>query len=260
MTPTPIPTTLAGRTAIVTGGARGIGAGIVRALAARHATVIIADLLEEEGAALAAELGGGARFIKHDVTQESSWTELLATCGTVDALVNNAGILHFATIAETSEALFRRIIDVNLIGTFLGLHVVGAAMAERGQGAIVNVSSVDGLKGANGLSAYASSKWGVRGLTKVAALELGLQGVRVNSIHPAGIDTVMANPDQESPEQAAYRFTDFPLQRMGRPEEVGAMVAFLCSDDATYITGAEIAIDGGLTAGRYYRGLPGAPA
>lgn len=257
---TPTPAMLAGRTAIVTGGAQGIGAAIARALVDRGATVIIADVREQEGTALADELGDNARFVRHDVTDEASWVALRDGCEHIDALVNNAGILHFATIQETTEALFRRTLDVNLVGTFLGLHTIGAAMAERGRGSIVNVSSVDGLKGANGLSAYASSKWGVRGLTKVAALEFGLHGVRVNSIHPAGIDTIMANPQGETPEQAAYRFTDFPLQRMGHPCEVAGMVAFLCSDEAGYITGAEIAIDGGLTAGRYYRGLPGAPA
>ncbi|MHB9879863.1 glucose 1-dehydrogenase [Pacificimonas sp. ICDLI1SI03] len=256
---TTIEATLEGRTAIVTGGARGIGAGIARALAARGAMTVIADLLEAEGQALAEEIGSRARYVRHDVTDEASWQSLLRECDQVDALVNNAGVLHFSTIADTSEDLFRRTLDVNLVGTFLGLRTVGAAMMERQQGSIVNISSVDGLKGANGLSAYASSKWGVRGLTKVAALEFGLKNVRVNSIHPAGIDTIMANPNSETPEVAAARFTDFPLQRMGRPEEVAEMVAFLCSDAASYVTGAEIAIDGGLTAGRYYRGLPGAP-
>lgn len=251
---------LSERTAIVTGGARGIGAGIVRTLVAQGATVIIADLLREEGEALALELGSSAKFVEHDVTDEASWRRLLELSGPVDALINNAGILHFSTIPDTSEALFRRTLDVNLVGTFLGLHTVGADMAKRGSGSIINISSVDGLKGANGLAAYASSKWGVRGLTKVAALEFGLSNVRVNSIHPAGIDTIMANPDGETPEEAASRFTDFPLQRMGRPDDVAGIVAFLCSDAAAYITGAEIAVDGGLTAGRYYRGLPGAPA
>ncbi|SFR89760.1 SDR family NAD(P)-dependent oxidoreductase [Sphingomonas jatrophae] len=255
-----VPSSLAGRTALVTGAARGIGAAIARSLAARGASVIVADLLEEDGTALAAGLGHGARFARLDVTDEASWRALLAACGRIDALVNNAGILHFATVAETDPAMFRRTLEVNLVGTFLGLHVVGAAMVAQGGGAIVNISSADGLKGGNGLGAYASSKWGVRGLTKVAALEFGPHAVRVNSIHPAGIDTVMANPGRDTPEQAAPRFTDFPLQRMGGPEEVGEVVAFLCSDEASYVTGAEIAVDGGLTAGRYYRALPGAPA
>lgn len=249
---------LGGRTAIVTGGARGIGAAIVGALAAAGARVVVADLLEAEGEALAARSAG--RFVRHDVTDEESWAALVDAAGAPDILVNNAGILHFATIAETAPALFRRILEVNLVGTFLGLRAVTAGMTARGGGAIVNISSVDGMKGANGLSAYCSSKWGVRGLTKVAALELGLVGVRVNSVHPAGIDSIMANPNGETAEQAKARFTDFPLQRMGDPAEVAQLVAFLCSDAASYINGAEITVDGGFSAGKYYRGLPGAPA
>lgn len=250
---------LSDRVAVVTGGARGIGAAIVRALAERGAAVIVADILDAEGNALADEVGGGSRFLHLDVTDEESWKQLAQDVGPIDLLVNNAGVLAFATIADTSEAQFRRIIDINLVGTFLGLHVVGTAMAARGSGAIVNMSSVDGMKGANGLAAYASSKWAVRGLTKVAALEFGLKGVRVNSVHPAGIDTIMANPNQQTPEEARSRFTDFPLQRMGNPEEVAKLVAFLASDDASFVSGAEIAVDGGYMAGRYYRGLPGAP-
>jgi 3alpha(or 20beta)-hydroxysteroid dehydrogenase len=248
---------LSGRNAIVTGGARGIGAGICRTLSAAGANVVIADLLEVEGAALAEEIRG--RFTPHDVTDEASWAALVGSVGTVDILVNNAGILHFATIEETLPSLFRRVLDINLTGTFLGLHAVAEGMKSRGRGAIVNISSVDGMKGANGLAAYCSSKWGVRGLTKVAALEFGLAGVRVNSVHPAGIDSAMANPNNETDEQAASRFVDFPLQRMGKPHEVADLVAFLCSDAAAYINGAEITVDGGYTAGRYYRGLPGAP-
>lgn len=248
---------LSDRVAVVTGGARGIGAAIVRALAERGATVIVADILDAEGGALAEEIG--ARFVHLDVTDEESWKQLAENAGPIDLLVNNAGILAFATIADTSQAQFRRIIDINLVGTFLGLHVIGTAMAARGSGAIINMSSVDGMKGANGLAAYASSKWGVRGLTKVAALEFGLKGVRVNSVHPAGIDTIMANPNQQTPEEAKSRFTDFPLQRMGNPDEVARLVAFLASDDASFVSGAEIAVDGGYMAGRYYRGLPGAP-
>ena len=248
---------LTGRTAIVTGGARGIGAGIARALAAAGAAVVVADLLDADGAALADAIGG--RFMAHDVTDEAAWTAMVAAVGVIDILVNNAGILHFATIADTTAAQFRRVVDVNLVGTFLGTQAVAAGMAARGGGAIVNISSVDGMKGANGLAAYCASKWGVRGLTKVAALELGLVGIRVNSVHPAGIDSVMANPANESDEEAKSRFTDFPLQRMGKPDEVAQLVAFLCSDNASFINGAEVTVDGGFSAGKYYRGLPGAP-
>jgi 3alpha(or 20beta)-hydroxysteroid dehydrogenase len=250
---------LSGRTAIVTGGARGIGEGISRALSKAGARVVVADLLEAEGSALATELGGGSQFIRHDVTDEAAWTSLVKATGEVDILVNNAGILHFATIEETPVALYRRILEVNLTGAFLGIQAVLPGMKARGKGAIVNMSSVDGMKGANGLVAYCSSKWGARGLTRVAALEAGLHGVRVNSVHPAGIDTVMGNPNNESDEVAKSRFLDFPLQRMGKPADVADLVSFLCSDAASFISGAEITTDGGYMAGRYYKGLPGAP-
>jgi 3alpha(or 20beta)-hydroxysteroid dehydrogenase len=250
---------LSGRTAIVTGGARGIGEGISRALAQGGARVIVADLLEAEGAALAKELGGGAQFIRHDVTDEAAWTALVAATGPVNILVNNAGILHFATIEETPVALYRRVLEVNLTGAFLGIQAVLPGMKARRKGAIVNISSVDGMKAANGLAAYCSSKWGARGLTRVAAMEAGLHGIRVNSVHPAGIDTIMANPNHESDEEAKYRFLDFPLQRMGKPADIANVVAFLCSDAASFVSGAEITADGGYMAGRYYKGLPGAP-
>ncbi len=250
---------LTGRRAIVTGAARGIGAAIARALASAGSQVLVADLLEAEGSALAAELGRGSRFIRHDVTDEAAWAALVADAGDVDILVNNAGILHFAAIEDTQPARFRQILEVNLVGAFLGIQAVLPGMKARKKGAIVNISSVDGMKAANGLAAYCSSKWGARGLTRVAALEAGLFGIRVNSVHPAGIDTEMANPDHETEEEARYRFLDFPLQRMGKPDEVASIVAFLCSDAASFISGAEITADGGYMAGRYYHGLPGGP-
>lgn len=132
-------------------------------------------------------------------------------------------------------------------------------MVARGKGAIVNVSSVDGMKGANGLSAYASSKWGVRGLTRVAAMELGHRGVRVNSVHPGGVDTVMTNHDGSPRDKVDERFGTIPLQRVGAPEEVAAATVFLASDEASYLAGAEIVVDGGMIVGAYYQGMPGAP-
>ena len=249
---------LEGRSALVTGGARGIGAAIVSKLHAIGAQVLIADVLDDDGRALVDRLGERARYLRHDVTDESSW-HAIQDDHAPDILVNNAGIIDFATIADTKVETFRRIVDVNLVGTFLGLQTVGTAMTRRGSGAIVNMSSVDGMKGANGLSAYASSKWGVRGLTKVAAMEFGPLGVRVNSVHPAGIDTVMANPMNEEREALAKRFADFPLQRAGDPAEVAELVAFLCSDAASFVSGAEVTVDGGFTAGKYYENVPGAP-
>lgn len=254
---------LEGKVAIITGGARGMGAATSRLFAAHGARIAITDVLDAEGTALAAELGESARFYRHDVTSEADWAAVVQAVegdlGPVDILVNNAGVLLFRTLLETSQAEFEQVIKVNLVGEFLGIKAVGPGMVARGKGAIVNISSVDGMKGANGLGAYSSSKWGVRGLTRVAALELGHKGVRVNSVHPGGVDTVMTNHDARSRESVNERFGNIPLQRVGAPEEVAHATLFLASDDASYLSGAEIAVDGGMLTGQYYEGFPGAP-
>lgn len=254
---------LQGKTAIITGGARGMGAATSRLFAAEGAQVAIADLLDAEGAALAAELGDAARFYHHDVTSEEDWAKLVAAVeadlGPVDILVNNAGILLFRTLFDTTLADYQRVLNVNLVGEFLGVKAVGPGMVARGKGAIVNISSVDGMKGANGLGAYCSSKWGVRGLTRVAAMELGHKGVRVNSVHPGGVDTVMTNQEGRSRDQVDQAYGNVPLQRVGTPEEVAKASLFLASDDSSYLTGAEIVVDGGMVVGQYYMGFPGAP-
>jgi len=254
---------LQGKVAIVTGGARGMGAATVRLFVAEGAKVVIADRLEDEGKKLAADLGDAAVFVKHDVSDETSWENVVKTAisrfGSLHVLVNNAGVLLFKTLAETSRADFECVLNVNLVGTFLGTKIVGRHLVERGRGAIVNISSVDGMKGANGLGAYCASKWGIRGLTRVAAMEYGHQGVRVNSVHPGGIDTAMGNPFAEPKSAVNKRYTMVPLQRVGEPEEVAATTLFLASDESRYLCGAEIVVDGGMTAGQYYVGLPGAP-
>lgn len=254
---------LEGKVAIVTGGARGMGAATSRLFAAEGAKVAITDVLDEDGAALAAELGDAARFYHHDVTSEAEWAGIVAAVeadlGPVDVLVNNAGILLFKTLFETSLAEYQRVLEVNLVGEFLGIKAVGPGMVARGKGSIVNISSVDGMKGANGLGAYSSSKWGVRGLTRVAALELGHKGVRVNSVHPGGVDTAMTNSAGRPRDQVSQGFANIPLQRVGAPEEVAKASLFLASDDASYLSGAEIAVDGGMMTGQYYAGMPGAP-
>ena len=168
-------------------------------------------------------------------------------------------MLMFRTLLETTLQEYERVLKVNLVGEFLGIKAVAPGMVERGRGSIINISSVDGMKGANGLAAYASSKWGVRGLTKVAAMELGHRGVRVNSVHPGGVDTVMGNPGQRSRNEVNQGFTNIALQRVGEPHEVAAATLFLASDESSYMVGAEIVVDGGMTAGHYYQGLPGAP-
>ncbi|SEQ85471.1 3alpha(or 20beta)-hydroxysteroid dehydrogenase [Solimonas aquatica] len=249
--------------AIVTGGARGMGAATSRLFAQEGARVLIADVLEGEGHALAAELGQRARFERHDVSDENSWRKLIDDAvrshGRIDVLVNNAGVLMFRTLAETSLADFARVIDINLIGCFLGVKLVGEQMVKQGSGSIVNVSSVDGMKGANGLGAYSASKWGIRGLTRVAAMEYGHKGVRVNSIHPGGIDTAMGNPYGEPRSEVNKRYGMVPLQRVGEPVEAARVSLFLASDEASYLCGAEIAVDGGMLTGQYYVGFPGAP-
>ena len=254
---------LAGKVAIITGGARGMGAATSRLFVAEGAKVVIADVLEAEGAALAAELGEAARFYKLDVTSEDDWASVVAAAeaelGPVDVLVNNAGVVMFKALLDTTKADFEGVLQVNLVGQFLGLKAVAPGMIARGRGAIVNISSVDGMKGANCLAAYASSKWGVRGLTKVAAMELGHKGIRVNSVHPGGVDTIMSNHTGAPRAELDKKYANVPLQRIGGPDEVAAATAFLASDEASYIHGGEIVVDGGMTVGVYYDGFPGAP-
>lgn len=254
---------LSGKVAIITGGARGMGAATSRLFVGHGAQVIIADVLEDAGMALAEELGPCARFCKLDVTSEDDWAAAVSAAeeafGPVDILVNNAGVLMFKSILETTRADFERVLGVNLVGEFLGIKAVAPGMIARGRGAIVNVSSVDGMKGANSLVAYATSKWGVRGLTKVAAMELGHKGIRVNSVHPGGVDTIMSNHNGAAREDLDKSYGNVPLQRIGGPEEIAAASLFLASDEASYLHGAEIVVDGGMTVGTYYEGFPGAP-
>lgn len=252
-----------GKTAIVTGGARGIGAATVRRFVAEGARVVIADRLDREGQALADQLGPAAGFFHLDVADPAAWRACAAHAaghfGGVDILVNNAGICPVGAIADLDPAVFQQALAVNLVGAFLGLQAVGPAMAGRRQGAIINVSSAEGLHGTNGMAAYGSSKWGLRGLTKVAALEFGHRGVRVNSIHPGAIDTPMANSDAIPGDILAKVFARQPIQRIGRPEEIANLILFLASDESSYLCGAEIAADGGMTAGSYLEFAPGAP-
>jgi 3alpha(or 20beta)-hydroxysteroid dehydrogenase len=254
---------LQGKVAIITGGARGQGEATTRLFVEEGAKVAIADLLDDAGAALAEELGEAARFYRHDVTDPAAWADLITAVerdlGPVDILVNNAGILLFRTLLDTTIEEYERVLRVNLVGQFLGIKAVAPGMIGRGKGAIVNISSVDGMKGANGLAAYCSSKWGIRGLTRVAVLELGHRGIRVNSVHPGGIDTAMVNQGGEARSDIDKRFGNIALQRVGGPEEVARVSLFLASDDSSYLAGAEITVDGGMVAGQYSDGFPGAP-
>jgi len=238
---------MAGRVALVTGGARGMGEAEARRLVAEGAEVVITDVLDAEGEALAAELGDKAIYQHLDVTDEAQWDAVakvaMETFGPVTALVNNAGIVLQVPIDQTTAEDFRKVLDVNVTGVFLGIKAIVPMMVEAGGGAIVNISSAAGLVGMPQLSAYCASKWGVRGLTKAAALDLGHRGIRVNSIHPGAIRTPMAAgiEDEHLASQA--------IARVGEPEEIASAVAFLVSDDALDITGAELAVDGGMVLG-----------
>ncbi|WP_067568864.1 glucose 1-dehydrogenase [Nocardia acidivorans] len=242
---------LTGKVALITGAARGQGAAEARLFVERGAKVLITDVLETEGKELAESLGDAARFVKHDVSDADSWDAAVAvavsTFGKLDVLVNNAAIYTMKPLMETESAELERILKVNLIGAFNGIKAVVPAMQAVGGGSIVNISSQSGLEGLMNHAAYGSSKWGLRGLSKVAALELGLSQIRVNSVYPGPIATPMVPYLTTGPGS----FPNLPLERSGLPEEVAELVAFLASDAAGYITGAEVSIDGGLAAGKF---------
>jgi len=237
---------LEGRVAVVTGGARGIGAATARLFAAEGAKVVIADVLTQEGEALAGEIGDAARYVHLDVTSEEGWRETVELAerefGSVSILVNNAGIVDFGTIADQDYKAFQHVLDVNLVGPWLGMHVTVPSLRRAGGGAIVNVSSTAGLMGYSNLGGYVASKWGLRGLTKTAALELAPDEVRVCSIHPGPIRTPMTSQFDDSMTAAQ------PIARFGEPDEVAKMALFVVAD-ATYSTGCEFVIDGGATVG-----------
>jgi 3alpha(or 20beta)-hydroxysteroid dehydrogenase len=234
---------------IVTGGARGQGAAEARLFVREGARVIITDVLEDQGAQLARELGqDNAAFVRHDVSSETDWQKALDTAaalGGLHGLMNNAGIYQPATLMETDTALFERHMRINQLGVFLGMKAVVPLMERSGGGAIVNISSVAGLRGSPGAIAYSATKWAVRGMTKAAAIDLASRNIRVNSIHPGPIDTPML--DVRTAEQNARRLEAVPMKRRGTPEEVADLALFLLSDESRYITGAEVAIDGGAT-------------
>ena len=249
------------KVAIVTGGSRGMGEATVRAFVAEGAQVVIADVLEADGEALARELGDAARFVHTDVSSEAAWDNVVARAlelGPLNVLVNNAAIVHMAAITDTTLEDFQRVVNINQVGTFLGIRSVVGPMKDAGGGSIINISSIDGMQSKPGLAAYSSTKWAVRGLTRNAAIELGQYGIRVNSVHPGGIFTVMGGAGsgitEEEMSQSVY--ADFPIPRVGRPEEVAQATLFLASDEATFTTGAEITCDGGWAAGMRMAGMP----
>ncbi|MYY06790.1 MULTISPECIES: glucose 1-dehydrogenase [unclassified Streptomyces] len=254
---------LDGRTVLISGAARGQGEQEARLFAAEGAQVVIADVLDEQGAALAKELGEeSALYVHLDVRREEDWQAAVAAArgafGKIDGLVNNAGILRFNELVGTPLEEFQQVVQVNQVGAFLGIRTVAPLIAEAGGGTIVNTSSYTGLTGMAFVGAYAASKHAVLGLTRVAAVELAAKGVRVNALCPGAVDTAMTNPAALDPDadpeetkeavDALYRKL-VPLGRIGRPEEVAALALFLTSDDSSYITGQPFVIDGGWLAG-----------
>ncbi len=242
---------LDGKVALVTGAARGIGAAIARRFAAEGARVLVTDADEEGVRQLAAELGASARG--HDVTSEAAWEEVarwaVETHGHVDALVNNAGVFLAARLQDTTLDEFRRLQEVNQVGVFLGMRTIAPLMSQRGTGSIINLSSIAGLMGAPYLTAYAASKWAVRGMTKCVARELAATGVRVNSLHPGQIDTDMhARQLERTPELIHKLVAGIPMRRIGEPLEIADAAVFLAADESRYMTGSELVIDGGVTA------------
>jgi 3alpha(or 20beta)-hydroxysteroid dehydrogenase len=243
---------LQGKTTIVTGGARGIGAAISDLFVSEGASVVIADLLEDDGTALSSKLGDKSSFVRHDVTDELSWEQVLAHCvsvfGPPDVLVNNAGVMVVGPLEQASVADFTKAFSVNLIGAFLGIRTMIAPMREHGGGSIVTLSSVVGYSGNVGMSAYAASKAGNIALVRSAAMELGPLGIRVNSIVPGGIDTDMHPKSGEGLDVEAL-YARIPIGRIGTREEVASLALFLASEASSYVSGAQFLVDGGMSAG-----------
>ncbi len=235
-----------GWVALVSGGARGMGASHVRGLVGEGAKVVFGDILDDDGKALAEELGDSAHYLHLNVTKDDDWKMAVAATeeafGPISLLVNNAGIVAFGAVEEMDTDEFRRVIDINLTGVFLGMHYTVPSLRKAGGGAIINISSTAGLMGYATISAYGASKWGVRGMTKAAAMELGGDNIRVMSIHPGPIRTPMT-ADMGDELTAAQ-----PIKRFGEPEEVTKLLMFMAAD-ATFSTGSEWIIDGGAVLG-----------
>ncbi|MFJ6051888.1 glucose 1-dehydrogenase [Streptomyces sp. NPDC092307] len=231
---------------VITGAGRGQGAAEARLCAAAGARVLVTDVREDEGRAVAAELGDQGRYVRHDVADPASWAtvvkEAVRAFGTVSALVNNAALWRTAHVERQRLEDFEALLRVNLLGPFLGIQAVAPVLRAAGGGSIVNISSTAGLVGIPGHAAYGSTKFGLRGLTRSAALDLARDRIRVNSVHPGAIDTPMV-----AEAVAGRDWSHVPLGRMGRPEEVGELVLFLCSDASSYVTGGEFTVDGGMT-------------
>ena len=234
------------RVYLISGGARGLGEAQARGLVAEGGKVVIADVLVQDGEKLARELGEACTFQHLDVTSEAQWADAVAAAekiGALQGLVNNAGVYTPVSMLDTDTAQFERHTRVNQLGTFLGMRAVVSAFERAGGGAIVNMSSTVALRSAPNAIAYTATKWAVRGMTKAAALELAEKNIRVNSVHPGPIDTDMLNV--RSREENLRRVQQVPMKRLGTKEEIAGLVLFLLSDESRYMTGSEVAMDGG---------------
>lgn len=244
---------LEGKVAIISGAAQGQGEAEARRFAAEGAKVVLGDINDDLAASVAGDIGDNARAVHLDVTSPQDWAAAVdfteTTFGDVSVLVNNAGILVFGPLQKLTEADLRKSIDINLMGTFHGMQAVYRSMKRAGGGAIVNISSFGGMTGLPMLGAYVAAKFAVRGITKTAAIDYARAGIRVNSVHPGGVDTPMTrNPDGTSTDDSAYNMK-LPIKRHATVDEIASMVLFLASDEASYCTGAEFVVDGGGLAG-----------
>lgn len=246
--------------AVISGAARGQGEAEARLFAEEGACVLLGDVLDDRGKAVASDIGERALYSRLDVRHEDEWAGAIAlaedTFGPANVLVNNAGIVRMTSLVNTPLEQFRDVIDVNQVGTFLGMKAVVPSMVKAGGGSIINISSINGLMGLPHMISYTSTKWAIRGMTKVAAIELGHLGIRVNSIHPGGVDTEMIRPEAAadwevapSAAQAGDPYASLPLGRVSQPMEIARLALFLASDESSYSTGSEFVADGGMTAG-----------
>jgi len=231
------------RVAVVTGAAQGMGESFARQLAAAGARVVLTDINVTLGQSVADSIGPNAMFVKHDVSSETDWAAMIAAAekqfGPISVLVNNAGIAWWESLEKSPVSEARRMIEVDQIGVFLGMQAIIPSMRKAGVGSIINIASVASLKGTIGLTVYSACKWAVRGMTKCAAMELGADNIRVNAVHPGMIDTAMTTGMADPQNQ--------PIKRKGSTEEVGRTVLFLASDESSYTTGCDFAVDGGMT-------------
>jgi 3alpha(or 20beta)-hydroxysteroid dehydrogenase len=244
---------LANKVALITGASMGMGKTHAEAFIKEGATVYIADINEEKGRETAEQLGDRAHFISLDVTDETQWETTINTIkeeqGVLDILVNNAGISFFKPLSETSKDEYMKVISINQVSVFLGMKAASSLLEKSKSASIINISSIEGFEGSIGSYAYVSSKFAVRGLTKCAALELADKNIRVNSVHPGGVETPMVTNATGETKKAIEAFKEtIPMKRMAKPEEISKLVLFLASEDSSYSTGSEFIVDGGILA------------